>query len=119
MKAGKEFMIRAVKVLTFATNGLGQDRALLKAAASNMEDYLGNLTGLRDERIVESVKFGLYAEASDFSTKTHLGLHDQGSEARSLGAHICDERLGPRSDSAEGSCLKHGRVFGKFDRIKK
>ena len=71
-------MIRAVKqdpsVLTFATNGLDQDRTLLKAAALNMEEYLGNSTGSRNEWIVESVKFGLYAEASDFSTKTHLRI---------------------------------------------
>jgi len=67
LKADKEVVLAAVKdegiALKFALGGLGQDPDCLKAAGFDVVE------GDRPEKAVLSIKFGLLAESTDYSTE--------------------------------------------------
>merc|ERR1719210_3064492 len=79
MKKDKELVRTAVMqnslALKFGMGDLNQNRQFLQLFGLDFRDSLGANTASRDEWIVQSVKFGLHAEASDFSTKTHQRIH--------------------------------------------
>lgn len=75
LKADRDFILKAIQqnthALKFAAGGLNQDRKLLKKAGLDFAGSLQQSIATIPEWIVMSVKFGLHAEASDFSTDTH------------------------------------------------
>merc|ERR1719346_417883 len=86
MKEDEEVVRAAISqnplALKFALGGLSQNRELMILCGLDFQVSLGQDMGCRDQWIVQSVKFGLYAEASDFSTKTHKRLHANASLGR-------------------------------------